>query len=408
MARTASCAAAFFALAAAFSVNAQDETCDRNHYILDYPVPPSTLWIATGSLNVARSGHTATLLPDGRVLVAGGEGTDGTRLSSAELYDPATGVWSVTESLTTQLPIESATLLASGKVLIVAGDAVGTAELYDSVTGEWAPTGNLNTPRQAFTATLLVTGKVLVTGGVGNSDDTLSSAELYDPSTGTWSFTGNLVMGRLSHTATLLQDGKVLVAGGWDSDTDQLSLSSAELYDPIAGTWSSAPSLNEARVLHTATMLQDGRVLVTGGYQSREVGITGPYGRVDGFYRVPTVLDDGEIYDPNAATWTLTGNLIEPRQAHTATLLPGGEVLVAGGADPVNDASAESYDPATGTWAGTGTFGVGRYSHTATRLLDGTVLVAGGWYQPPGTLVDGYVVLGSAALYVGPGTGGCQ
>jgi N-acetylneuraminic acid mutarotase len=400
-------AVAFFALAVAFAANAQNETCDRNHYILDYPVSPFTPWIPTGNLNVVRSGHTATLLPDGKVLVVGGVGTGRTSLSSAEIYDPATGSWSVTGSLTPPLRTHTAILLPKGNVLFVSGDpADGTAELYDPVTDSWSPTGSLNTPRGDFTATLLSTGQVLVAGGYDNSDDTLASAELYDPSTGTWSFTGNLLTGRLLHTATLLQDGKVLVAGGWDSDTDQASLSSVELYDPIVGTWSSAPSLNESRILHTATRLQDGRVLVAGGYQDREVRI--PNSHLYGFYRVPTVLDDAEIYDPIAATWTVVSNLAEPRQAHTATLLPGGEVLVVGGPDPVNDANAESYDPAASTWADAGTFGVGRYGHTATRLVDGTVLVAGGWYQPPGTLVDGYVVLDSAELYVGPGTNGCQ
>jgi hypothetical protein len=398
--RIASYAATFFALAVAFGVNAQNETCgNKNHYILGYALTP---WIATGNLNVARRFHTATLLPDGRVLVAGGWGSG--PLDSAELYDPGTGIWTATGSLTQPRAGHTATLLPSGKVLVAGGESLGelagTAELYDPATGSWTPTGNLNTPRVAFTTTLLAIGKVLVAGGVDNSDATLASAELYDPSTETWSFTGDLITGRLVHTATPLQDGRVLVIGGWTDDFFQWVTSRAELYDPIAGTWSGAASLGERRLFHTATTLPDGKVLVAGGYRSD------PFGGGSGAY-IPTSLAEVELFDPIVGTWEIVGNLNEARSQHTATLLPDGEVLLAGGFDwnvRLNVSSSESYEAVTAASTNTGSLRSARYGHTATLLLDGTVLVAGGeGYGPSGS-----ATLGSAELYSLPGPSGCQ
>ncbi len=207
--------------------------------------PDTGTWSATGNLNTARYFHTATLLPNGKVLVAGGfkSGFNGNFLNSAELYDPDTGTWSTTGNLNTGRTAHTATLLANGKVLVAGGyngffplgsTALNSAELYDPDTGTWSTTGNLNTGRTAHTATLLANGKVLVAGGfdvaVGGYDgfDDLNSAELYDPDTGTWSSSGNLNTGRTAHTATLLANGKVLVAGGGDGLS---ALNSAELFD---------------------------------------------------------------------------------------------------------------------------------------------------------------------------------
>jgi len=169
------------------------------------------------------------------VLVAGGEGSSGF-LSSAELYDPATGSWSTTSGLGTPRFNHTATLLPSGKVMVAGGrlgspdspSYISSAELYDPATGSWSSTGSLGTARKFHTATLLPSGKVLVAGGEGSSGS-LNSAELYDPATGSWSSTGRLDTARSSHTATLLPSGKVLVAGGFGSSD---FLSRAELYDP--------------------------------------------------------------------------------------------------------------------------------------------------------------------------------
>jgi N-acetylneuraminic acid mutarotase len=402
--RTASRAATLFALAAAFGVNAQDTTCGKNHYILDYAVAPSIA--ATGNLNVARSAHTATLLPDGRVLVAGGRSISNSgavALDSAELYDPATGIWIGTGSLTQPRIGHTATLLPSGKVLVVGGalvtESAGTAELYDPATGSWIPTGRLNTARSGFTATLLATGKVLVAGGVGNSDETLASVELYDPSTETWSFTGNLITGRFFHTATPLPDRRILVVAGWTDDFFQTVTSTAELYDPIAGIWSSTARINEARVFHTATRLPDGKVLVAGGYRDNHVQYPGS----NGIFYVPTSLDQAELWDPITGVWEIVGNLIGARDSHTATLLPNGEVIIVGGFDwnvHLFVGGTQLYEPATATWMTVASLGSVRRLHTATPLPDGSVLVVGG-EGPEGTF-------GSAELYAAPTTSGCQ
>jgi len=156
---------------------------------------PNT-WTATGSLTTARLQHTATLLPGGKVLVAGGAGSNNDALASAELFDPAAGTWTATGSLSTARARPTATLLSDGKVLVAGGavslgNTLASAELYDPATGSWIATGPLTTARVDHTATLLPSGKVLVAGGAGPTG-VLASAELYDPATGTWSATGSM------------------------------------------------------------------------------------------------------------------------------------------------------------------------------------------------------------------------
>jgi hypothetical protein len=212
----------------------------------------------TGSLNTPRGQHTATLLPNGQVLVTGGLGNI-LAPNSAELYDPARGTWSVTGSLNTPRSGHTATLLLNGTVLVIGGDGGhNSVELYDPATGTWSVTGSLNTPRSGHTATLLHNGQVLVTGGFGASN----SAELYDPVKGTWSITASLNTRRAGYSATLLPNGKVLVAGGSDGPS---YLNSAELYDPLTGTWNFTANLNTPRAGHTATLLPEGKVLAVGG-----------------------------------------------------------------------------------------------------------------------------------------------
>ena len=311
-------------------------------------------WEYTGSLNTGRDEHTATLLSNGRVLVAGGYGARG-YLASAELYDPATGMWGATGSMAQARTNHTATLLPNGTVLVAGGfvvpvdRVVASAELYDPATGNWTVTGSLNEAHDLHTATLLPNGKVLVAGGRG------PSAELYDPDTGTWTYTGSLNTGRYLHTATLLPDGKVLVVAGGDGSGGFLA--SAELYDPATETWTYTGSLNTARNSQTATLLPDGMVLVAGG-----LGENG-------------ILASAELYDPATGNWTVTGSLNDAHDLDTATLLPNGQVLVAGGLGP---SSAELYNPATGNWSFTGSLNTGRFHHTATLLTDGEVLVAGG------------------------------
>jgi hypothetical protein len=338
-------------------------------------------WITTGSLLTARYAHTATLLPDGKVLVVGGVYFDD--LASAELYDPASGTWTATGSLVAAPNYYTATLLPNGKVLAAGGFDNGylsSAELYDPASGTWTATGSLATARYAHTATLLPNGKVLVVGGVYFDD--LASAELYDPASETWTATGSLANARAFHTATLLPNGKVLAAGGLNATDGYLS--SAELYDPASGTWTATGSLATARYAHTATLLPNGKVLVAGG---------------GGGPDPPYVVSSAELYDPATGTWMHSGSLATGRLRHTATLLPNGKVLAAGGLNLTYLSSAELYDPATGTWTATGSLNRGRYVHTATLLPNGKVLATGG-------TTNGIHALASAELYSSDGGGG--
>jgi hypothetical protein len=178
-----------------------------------------------------RDSPTATVLLNGKVLVAGGWNPINGPLSSAELYDPATGTWTATGSMNTARENHTATLLRNGKALVAGGHDLSSAELYDPVTGTWTATGSMNSKHQVFTATLLLNGQVLVAGSYvnGPGGTVSSSAELYDPATGTWTVTASMNTARYQHTATLLTSGQVLVSGGGDSGTVQ-ALSSAELF----------------------------------------------------------------------------------------------------------------------------------------------------------------------------------
>ena len=224
-------------------------------------------FVPTGSLNTAREDHTATLLNNGKVLLAGGFDGSNSASATAELYDPAAGTFSATGNLNTAREYHTATLLNNGKVLIVGGfdstnSATANAELYDPVAGTFSPTGSLNTARGYHTATLLTNGKVLIAGGVDSTNSVSASAELYDPVAGTFAPTGSLSAAREYHTATLLNNGTVLLAGGFNGSV----LASAELYDPTAGAFTTTSNLNVAREYHTATLLNNGTVLVSGRF----------------------------------------------------------------------------------------------------------------------------------------------
>jgi N-acetylneuraminic acid mutarotase len=231
--------------------------------------PATGTWTPTGWLNYDRGAHTATLLSNGKVLVVGGLGGDiiALPLKSAEIYDPAEETWTVVGSLSEERFFYTATLLPIGQVLAAGGlnslasTVTNTAELYDPSRETWTGTGLLNNARGSHTATLLPNGLVLAAGGFPTKIAT--SAELYNPATGSWTATGLLNTGRDKYTATLLPNGQVLAAGGENEGGG--AMNSAELYNPARGSWTATGLLNSARKYHTATRLGTGQVLVAGG-----------------------------------------------------------------------------------------------------------------------------------------------
>jgi N-acetylneuraminic acid mutarotase len=267
--------------------------------------------------------------------------------------------------------------------------ATAAVEVYDPAAETWSQAASLLTARQNHTATLLPNGKVLVAGGMAppNNSMPMTNAEIYDPVANTWTAAAPMTSPRISHTATLLPNGKVLIVGGTGGPAMPAPVDSAEIYDPATNTWSPAASLPAARTLHSATLLANGNVLIAGGVTPSGAGTPPP----------TTFALNGLVYDPSTNTWTSTGNFQHPREAHTATLLSNGQVLMAGGVDQSSVlAATELYDAVANTWSSAGALLGARAFHTATLLPRGKILFTGGITpNPPGPSV----VTNSTELY---------
>jgi hypothetical protein len=311
-----------------------------------------------------RSGQTATLLPDGKVLIAGGMRRNQDFFRSAELYDPATGKFQPTGEMTERRVGHIAVLLRSGKVLIAGGwvghGTTDSAELYDPATRKFTATAKLTARRGEPRATMLANGDVLITGGDDHdgADGHLASAEVFRAATLSFQATGAMHHAHEAHTATLLNDGKVLIAGG----KGESLTARAELYDPKTGTFSETGSLVTARYKHTAGLLADGRVLIAGGSDERDWSGN---------------LNSAEVYDPRTGKFLLTPSMNDSRfkLPEEAVQLQDGKLLVAGGSREV-----EIFDPASGRFLVVlGQMNDKWHYMTETRLRDGSVLLAGGY-----------------------------
>ncbi|MGB2673045.1 MAG: hypothetical protein WA829_01365 [Candidatus Acidiferrum sp.] len=339
-------------------------------------VPGSVSEVA--AMHIARASQSSTLLPNGKVLIAGGFAGSGGEYNpyrTTELYDPGSGTFEFAASMSIGRSGHTATLLKNGKVLMVGGwtgryDIRRSAELYDPAMNTFAPTGNLVVERAGSTATLLADGRVLIAGGEDRGENALASAEIYDPAAGRFTLTGSMAEPRGAHTATALRDGRVLIVGGGSGHyPSQNVYRSAEIYDPATGKFTLTGEMSVGRHKHAAILLRRGRVLIVGGSDNRDWH--GEYA-------------SAEIYDPVAGTFTPTGVMKTTRfkLPSAVALLPNGKVLVAGGGP-----FAELYDETTGTFAMVpGSLGAARFFASATLLPGGKALIAGGYAESGGSL----------------------
>lgn len=323
-------------------------------------------WSLAQSLSVARTRHTATLLMNGKVLVVGGLNITTPccqAAHSAELYDPLSGQWSAVSSPQSPWYGHASIQLNDGKVLVVGGEISSKAEIFTPSTRTWSIAANPVAWHLFPKATLLDDGKVLLTGIGVTSMGAAVAAEIYDPALNVWRTTGSMNASRLSHSLTLLPNGEVLAVGGGATVKD---FRSAEIFNPASDSWRTTGNLVTPRSNHQAILLIDGKVLVSGG-----VDASG------------NPMRTCELFDQIKGEWQATGNMNYTRARHTLTLLPNGKVMAVGGLATTSfpfdtHNSAEVYDVATGSWTRATAMDIPRADHTATLLPNGKVLIAGG------------------------------
>ncbi len=330
--------------------------------------------------------HTASLLNDGTVLMVGGSGSAEAIHRMAQRYVPASDSYQGAGALNTARMAHVAFTLPNGKVLVAGGfdlysgaspfdPAFKSTEIYDPSLSVFSPGPDMTVPRRHHVATQLKDSRVLITGGIqlqGSGFSASPNTEIYDPATNIFNVSNRMTDGRWMHTATLLADGRVLIAGGRNNNCTAncpiYSLNTAEIFDPVAGTFTPTGSMKISRYNHTATLLTDGRVLILGGETTEDLGT--------GIEEV----GPAELYDPATGQFTKWTNLVLPRSSHSVTLLNNGKLWVVGGLRLPSIATqrTEFFDPATGISVEGPQLAEFHARHSAIRLSNGKVLIFAG------------------------------
>jgi hypothetical protein len=327
-------------------------------------------WSPTGSMSQARFGAAATLLHDGRVLVAGGYGnaSESQELRTAEIYDPVSGAWTTTAQTAKGMVDGRAITLLDGRVLLVGDES---AQIYDPRADEWRKTGAFHYSDQlneskaggltGHAAALLGDGRVLVVGGA------YPAAEVFDPTTMAWAPLAVMTNHGMGVTAVSLADGRVLVAGGQQihghvGGSDVVETRAAELLNPTDLSWTRVGSMQVAQYYAASAVLTSGQVLVASGR----------------FGNGPGSITSAELFDPSTDLWSSTGDMPDAVHGGSAVTLPDGRVLV-------NAPPPELYDPSKGTWVRAPSMLQPRYASISVLLSNGAVLVAGGTLASDGT-----------------------
>jgi len=326
--------------------------------------------IEVGTMQIARAVHTLTELADGRILIVGGCTSAGCDTGSpdgatAELFDPTTRTFTLTGPLRTSRDDHAAIRLADGRVLVAGGwggqGVLATTEVYDPATGSFSDGPAMSSPRAGFAAIELDDGRVLLAGGFTGNHTTTPTADLFDPTTDTILAVAPLQEARGSYAAARLMDGQVIVVGGYDSGH---SLSSAEIFDPATSTFGTTGAMGTARLKFAVAPLPDGSVIVMGGT-----------GDIEGRNPFATT----EIYDPLTKAFRDGPRMNEPRYKLLGSTvgLPGGAVLVAGGASRPEVLSPKA-DVFTSV---SGELDQARLFIAAAPAGGGSVLITGGYDQ---------------------------
>ncbi len=345
-------------------------------------------WTKISAMSTPRDAHGAIRIGNDVLVIGGRTSPAGQTTQLTDDFNPSTAKFTRTGNMIDTRSFFPPVLLDSGKVLAAGGfrysgghyGTIAKSEVYNPSTRKWmSVSGGMLFAREQHSGTKLLSGQALFAGGFSNNL-ILNTAEYYDPATATFSLTGSMAAPRFGHGASLLANGRVLVTGG--RTYNDVSLQTTELYDPVLGVWLPGQNMVEARFRHTATTLADGRILITGGYSLMR-GAT---------------LASAEIYDPTTGVFTpVSSTMNDTRMDHTATLLANGRVLITGGWSSVKGstvASADLFDPVTGKFTATASLPVSRHEQSAVALADGTVLLTGGLRWEPTvqqTLNDAYV-----------------